>query len=234
MRDDRRRRIVAAMEIGTVQAAATDGSDLWARAFAVLYDPALWLGERAGLGALRRDLLGRASGRTVELGTGTGLNLRHYPDDLDELILTEPEAAMRARLARRLRRTRSRVRVLDASAERLPFADETVDTVVSTLVLCTVDAPDLALREIGRVLRPGGRLLFLEHVRAESPRLACWQDRLAGPWRRFAEGCHCNRATVELIRACGLELGQLQQASWRGMPPIIRPLIAGVAIKNDG
>lgn len=233
MRDDPRRRIVAVMEIGTVQASAPERSDLWARAFAVLYDPLLWVGERAGLGALRRDLLGRASGQTVELGSGTGLNLRHYPDDLDELILTEPEAAMRARLARRLRRTRSRARVLDASAQRLPFADETVDTVVSTLVLCTVEAPDRALQEIRRVLRPGGQLLFLEHVRAESPRLACWQDRLAGPWRRFAEGCHCNRATAELIRACGLKLGHVQTASWRAMPPIIAPLITGAATKND-
>jgi SAM-dependent methyltransferase len=234
MREDPRRRMVTVVESGTVQAAAPERSDLWARAFAVLYDPLLWVGERAGLGALRRDLLGRASGRTVELGAGTGLNLRHYPDDLSELILTEPEAAMRARLARRLPRTQSQVRVLDASAERLPFADETVDTVVSTLVLCTVDAPDLALREIGRVLRPGGRLLFLEHVRSESSRLAYWQDRLAGPWHGLAEGCHCNRATIELIRACGLELGHVQQASWRGMPPIIRPLITGVATKNDG
>lgn len=222
------------METCNAQAAAASGSDLWARAFAHLYDPFLWVGERAGLGALRRDLLGRASGRTVELGSGTGLNLRHYPEDLDELILTEPEAAMRARLARRLRRIRSGARVLEATAERLPFADETVDTVVSTLVLCTVEAPDLAVREIGRVLRPHGRLLFLEHVRAESPRLASWQDRLAGPWHRFAEGCHCNRATVELIRAYGLELGHVQRSSWRGMPPIVRPLITGVATKNGG
>lgn len=234
MRGDRHGRTVEFVDSGAVQAATPEGSDLWARAFAGLYDPLLWLGEKAALGALRRDLLGRARGRTVELGSGTGLNLRYYPDDLVELILTEPEAAMRARLARRLRRSRCRARVLDASAERLPFADESVETVVSTLVLCTVDAPDLALREIERVLRPGGRLLFLEHVRSESPRLASWQDRLAGPWRRFAQGCHCNRATLELIRACGLELGDVQEASWRGMPPIVRPLITGVAGKSDG
>jgi SAM-dependent methyltransferase len=234
MRDERRRRTVAVVQSGTLQAAATGGSDLWARAFAVLYDPFLWMGERAGVGALRRDLLGRARGRTVELGGGTGLNLRHYPDGLDELVLTEPEAAMRARLARRVDRGRIRARVLDASAERLPFADEAVDTVVSTFVLCTVESPDLALREIERVLRPGGRLLFLEHVRSESPRLAYWQDRLAGPWHRFAEGCHCNRATVELIRARGLKLGDVQETSWRAMPPIIRPLITGVATKSDG
>jgi SAM-dependent methyltransferase len=234
MRDDRPRRMVAAVKSGTAQATEADGSDLWAGAFAVLYDPFLWVGERAGLGGLRRDLLRRASGRTVELGSGTGLNLRYYPDDVDELILTEPEPAMRARLAHRLPGSRCAARVLDASAERLPFGDETVDTVVSTFVLCTVERPDLALREIERVLRPRGRLLFLEHVRAESPRLAYWQDRLASPWRRFAEGCHCNRATVELIRACGLELGDVREASWRAMPPIVRPLLAGAATKSDG
>ncbi len=233
MRDDRRRHIVAVVERVGVQTRATGDSDLWARVFALLYDPFLWAGERLNTGALRAALLSDASGCTVELGSGTGLNLRHYPEGLDELILTEPEPAMRARLARRLDRSRYRARVLEASAEQLPFADETVDTVVSTLVLCTVDAPDLALCEIRRVLRPGGRLLFIEHVRSESPRLARWQDRLAGPWRRFAEGCRCNRATVELIRACGLELVAVRQGSWRAMPPIVRPLITGVAINRD-
>jgi SAM-dependent methyltransferase len=207
---------------------------IWPRTFARIYDPVLWLGEKAGLGALRRDLLRRARGRTVELGSGTGLNLSHYPGGLDELILTEPEAPMRARLERRLRRSDGRARVLDAPAEQLPFADESVDTVVSTLVLCTVPAPDAALREIERVLRPGGRLLFLEHVRSESPRLARWQDRLERPWRRFAEGCHCNRATVELIRASGLELEDVRPARWRAMPPIVRPLVAGAASKASG
>lgn len=226
------RRTVEFVSSGAVPSAAVEGSDPWARVFAALYDPLLWMGERAGMGARRRDLLGRARGRTVELGSGTGLNLGHYPDGLDELILTEPEPAMRTRLARRLRRSRRRARVLDASAEQLPFADETVDTVVSTLVLCTVDDPDPVLQEIERVLRPRGQLLFLEHVRSESPRLANWQDRLAGPWRRFAEGCHCNRATLELIRAGGLELEDVQETSWRGMPPIVRPLILGVATKS--
>ncbi|MET8423946.1 class I SAM-dependent methyltransferase [Nocardia sp. NPDC004860] len=220
------------MSSDAVPAAAAEGSDLWARAFATLYDPLLWMGERAGMGTRRRNLLSRARGRTVELGSGTGLNLGYYPDGLDELILTEPEAAMRTRLARRLRRSRHHARVLDASAEKLPFADGTVDTVVSTLVLCTVDDPDPVLREIERVLHPRGQLLFLEHVRSESPRLSAWQDRLAEPWRRFAEGCHCNRATLELIRASGLELEDVQEMPWRAMPPIVRPLITGVATKN--
>lgn len=234
MQHEPRRRTVESVENGTGERTAAQGSDSWARVFAAMYDPLLWLGEKVTLGALRQDLVGRAEGRTVELGSGTGLNLRYYPGDLDELILTEPGAAMRARLGQRLRRTRRRARVLDASAEHLPLADDTVDTVVSTLVLCTVEAPDLALREVGRVLRPGGRLLFLEHVRSRSPRFAAWQDRLSGPWRRFAEGCHCNRATDELIRECGLELESMAGASWRGMPPIVWPLIIGVATKGEG
>ena len=99
---------------------------------------------------------------------------------------------------------------------------------MSTLVLCTVEHPDLALAEIARVLRPGGQLLFIEHVRAESPALAWWQDRLLGPWRRFACGCRCNRATVELMRACGFEVNASRSA-WRAMPPIVRPLMSGRA-----
>lgn len=231
MRTDDPGRTVEPVSSGAVPAVAVEGSGLWARVFAALYDPLLWWGERSGMADRRRDLLGRARGRTVELGSGTGLNLRYYPDDLDELTLTEPEAAMRTRLTRRLARGRDRARVVDAAAERLPFEDETVDTVVSTLVLCTVADPDPVLREIERVLRPRGQLLFLEHVRAESPQLARWQDRLAGPWRRFAEGCHCNRATLELIRARGLELGEVRETSWRRMPPIVRPLIMGAATK---
>ena len=205
------------------------GSAAWARAFAVLYDPFVWVGERLGMRARRRELLSRVHGRTLEIGTGTGLNLPHYPDDVSELILAEPDAAMRARLEKRLSGSGVQARLIDAPAERLPFADASIDTVVSTLVLCTVDAPDLALREIARVLRHDGRLLFIEHVRADSPRLARWQDRMVGPWRRFARGCRCNRATEQLIGACGLELEPVSTASWRAMPRIVRPLITGQA-----
>ena len=205
------------------------GDSAWARAFALLYDPFVWVGERAGLRGHRKLLLSRARGCTLEIGSGTGLNLPHYPDDLAELVLAEPDAAMRARLEKRLSRTGRLTRLIDAPAEHLPFPDGSLDTVVSTLVLCTVDGPDAALREIARVLRPDGQLLFLEHVRSESPTLARWQDRLARPWRSFARGCRCNRATVELILTCGLKLDQAVDASWHGMPPIVRPLIVGRA-----
>jgi ubiquinone/menaquinone biosynthesis C-methylase UbiE len=209
--------------------APDERSPAWARTFAAVYDPFLWVSERAGLRAQRQDLLTRAQGTTVEIGGGTGLNLPHYPHDLDQLVLTEPDPAMRARLDMRLRRTGRSARLVDSPAEQLPFGDRSVDTVVSTFVLCTVDAPDLVLTEIARVLRPDGQLLFIEHVRSESPILARWQDRLAQPWRRFACGCRCNRATAELIATCGLELDDVHTASWHGMPPIVRPLIAGRA-----
>jgi SAM-dependent methyltransferase len=224
--------IVVVVDTEITHVESLGGSHAWARAFAALYEPVLWVGERAGLRKHRKELLKRSAGCTIEVGAGTGLNLAHYPEDLDGLVLVEPDAAMRRRLTERLARSCRRARLVDAPAEQLPFPDGTLDTVVSTFVLCTVDAPDLALQEIARVLKPDGQLLFIEHVRSDSPSLARWQDRLANPWRRFARGCRCNRATAELMVACGFELEELGVAAWRAMPPIVRPLIVGRARKT--
>jgi ubiquinone/menaquinone biosynthesis C-methylase UbiE len=207
---------------------APPSSSKWARIGAVLYDPFVWVAELAGMRRSRRALLAQASGRVLEIGAGTGLNLSHYLDEIDELVLVEPEPAMREQLTQRIRRAGSRAAVVDAPAEALPFADGSFDTVVCTLVLCTVSAPDGALGEIGRVLRPDGQLLFIEHVRAESPTLAYLQDRLREPWRRFACGCRCDRATVELMRSCGFQV-HARQSYWHAMPPIVRPLVSGRA-----
>lgn len=207
------------------------GSGPWGRLFAGIYDPFLWAGELAGMRSRRRDLLALARGRTLELGSGTGLNLPYYPGDLDELILTEPAAPMRARLEKAARRGTRTVTILDAPAERLPVDDASLDTVVSTLVLCTVDQPAVVLDEIKRVLRPGGRLLFLEHVRADSAWLAAWQDRLERPWRRLAEGCRCNRATEQLIEAAGFSIQHRSDETWRAMPAIVRPIVSGSATR---
>ena len=206
---------------------------LWPAVFAAVYDPFLALGELTGLRRHRRRVLAHARGRVVELGAGTGLNLRHYPDGLEALILVEPDRAMRRRLERRLRRAGRAAEIVDAAAERLPLPDRSVDTVVSTLVLCTVDDPRQALEEIARVLRPDGELLFVEHVRSGSSWLARLQDGLAGPWRRFAGGCRCNRATVDQMRACGFE-PDAAPASWHAMPPIVRPLAVGRARLASG
>jgi ubiquinone/menaquinone biosynthesis C-methylase UbiE len=229
MRNGHASRTIAVVNTCITESTPSAESPAWARGFAAVYDPFLWLGERAGARTLRKELLGQARGRTIEIGSGTGLNLAHYPNDLDELVLAEPDAAMRSRLEKRLHHSNRRVRIIDAPAERLPFSDASVDTVVSTFVLCTVDAPDLALDEIVRVLRPDGQFLFLEHVQSASPTLAAWQNRLAEPWCRFARGCRCNRATAHLITASGLMLDDIHEGSWRAMPPIVRPLIAGRA-----
>jgi ubiquinone/menaquinone biosynthesis C-methylase UbiE len=201
-------------------------SSAWLRVLALVYDPFLWLGELTGMRRRRRALLADARGHVVEIGAGTGLNIAHYPDGIAGLELVEPEPAMRRRLARSLRRQRRVAQIVDAPAERLPLSDASVDTVVSTLVLCTVEDPERALREIARVLRPDGQLLFIEHVRAGSRFLAACQDHLLEPWRRFAGGCRCNRPTVELMRACGFEVAA-ESVVWRGMPPIVRPLVVG-------
>ncbi len=229
MRTRRPSRMIARMKHEVTDAIPAQRSTAWARTFAVVYDPFLRAGERAGVRALRKQLVGQARGFTVEVGCGTGLNLPYYADELDELVLAEPDGPMRSRLDKRVRRSGRRARVLDAPAERLPFADQSVDTVVSTFVLCTVDDPDLALREMTRVLRRDGQFLFLEHVHSSSPRLAAWQDRLAAPWQKFARGCRCTRATAELISTAGLAVDDLREETWRAMPPIVRPLIAGRA-----
>jgi ubiquinone/menaquinone biosynthesis C-methylase UbiE len=217
-------------EIASTELKASPSSAAWLRILARLYDPFLWLGEIAGMRRRRSILLGGARGRVVEIGAGTGLNIPHYPDGIAELVLIEPEPGMRRRLARRLQRHGRGARIVDAPAECLPLADASVDTAVSTLVLCTVNDPERALREIARVLRPDGQLLFIEHVRASSRFLAACQDNLLQPWRRFAGGCLCNRPTVELMRACGFAVAA-DDVVWRGMPRIVHPLTAGRATR---
>jgi ubiquinone/menaquinone biosynthesis C-methylase UbiE len=201
---------------------------LWGACCAALYDPFLALGERRGMAALRRDLLSSACGRVLEVGAGTGRNLSAYPCGLDALVLTEPDPSMLARLRRSVRRSGRDARVVAAGAEALPFADASFDTVVSTMVLCTVDRPDAAASELRRVLRPGGRLLFIEHVRAGDAKLARRQDRLAAAWRMFAAGCNCNRDTMAVLRGQFATVGA-RTAVWRGMPRIVAPLLVGHA-----
>jgi ubiquinone/menaquinone biosynthesis C-methylase UbiE len=217
-------------DITTPELQASPPSAAWLPILALLYDPFLWLGEIAGMRRRRKALLGNARGRVVEIGAGTGLNIAHYPDGVAELVLTEPDPAMRRRLARGLQRHGRVARIVDAPAERLPLADASVDTVVSTLVLCTVNDPKRTLDEIARVLRPDGQLLFIEHVRASSRFLAACQDSLLQPWRRFAGGCRCNRPTVELMRACGFAVAA-DDIVWRGMPAIVHPLMVGRATR---
>jgi ubiquinone/menaquinone biosynthesis C-methylase UbiE len=140
----------------------------------------------------------------LEIGGGTGANLSHY-QDVNRVVVAEPDPFMRRRLTRKLEDARVPIEVSTAGAEELPFSDRSFDTVVSTLVLCTVPDQVSALDEIRRVLRPGGRLLFIEHVRAAGS-TARWQDRLEPLWRRLLGGCHPNRDTVAAIEEAGFEI----------------------------
>jgi ubiquinone/menaquinone biosynthesis C-methylase UbiE len=201
----------------------------WGRAFSALYDRCLKATEEAGLHQMRRELLAEATGKTIELGAGTGLNLDLYPDAVSELALVEPDPHMVKQLRARVAGSVRAATIAEAGAERLPFPDDSFDTAVATLVFCTIPDPVAALSETARVLRPGGRLLFLEHVRAEDPGLARWQDRLERPWRFLGDGCHCNRDTPATISASGFRLDRLQRGRLPKSPPIVRPLAQGVA-----
>ncbi|HEV7134282.1 MAG TPA: class I SAM-dependent methyltransferase [Gaiellaceae bacterium] len=206
----------------------------WNRVFAIAYDPFLWWAERRGMAALRRTLLAEAEGRVLEIGAGTGLNLEHYGPAVAEIELLEPDALLHPRLRRRLAAAEVRGSITTSGAEALPFPDASFDAVVSTLVLCTVPDPAAAVAEIVRVLRPGGRFFFIEHVRGiEGSRTAAWQARLHRAWHAFACGCHANRDTRRLIDASPLHVGDVTEGRWRGMPPIVHPLIVGTATRSS-
>jgi ubiquinone/menaquinone biosynthesis C-methylase UbiE len=199
---------------------------LWDRVFAAGYDRLMARTEDAGMRDRRRDLLASASGRAVEIGAGTGANVGLYPEAVTELFFTEPGEAM----ARRLRDKAGRqAQVVIAGAGELPFEDASFDTAVSTLVLCTVPEPDAALREIRRVLRPGGRLLFLEHVRSDDPAQARRQDRLAPVQRCIGHGCNPNRDTAAAIERAGFRVERLEHGHVPKAPGYLRPLIQGAA-----
>jgi ubiquinone/menaquinone biosynthesis C-methylase UbiE len=172
------------------------GDRLFAAAYARLVAT-----ESEVMRAWRQWVASRAHGVVVELGAGTGANLAWYRD-VERLVLVEPSPAMRARLAP----VAGGAEVVAATADALPLPDGSVDAVVATLVLCSVPDLPAALAEVRRVLRPGGSLLLLEHVRAANPRAARWQDRIAPAWCRIAQGCHPNRDTLATVAAAGFHV----------------------------
>lgn len=204
---------------------------LYARIFASAYDRFMAAAEKAGMADLRHRVLAPASGHTVEIGAGTGLNIEHYPPAVTELVLTEPSEPMVRKMEAKLPENRYGVYVVTGAAESLPFDDESIDTVTGTLVLCTVDHPSRAVEEIARVLRPGGQYLFLEHVRSDDPKLAAWQDRLHWPWLKFGNGCHCNRDSLATIEASPLAVDHAEHGDMPKNIPIVKPLVWGRAAK---
>lgn len=203
------------------------------RAFAWFYPRLVERAENAGQRETRRELLATAEGRTLELGAGSGLNLPHYTARVSELVITEPSPHMLEHLRRELAASPARAgstELIQAGAEELPFPDDSFDTVVATYVLCTIPDPARALGEVARVLRPGGRYLFLEHVHAgEGTLLGRVQDLVEVPHRYIAAGCHPNRRTEQLIERSPLELERLEHGRQPRSIPTVRPTILGSA-----
>ena len=198
--------------------------------FALVYDRQMAKTEQAGLGTLRHDLLAGLSGHVLEIGGGTGANLPSYGPGVESLTITEPEPPMLRRLERKVGAETRAIKVLRAPAEDLPFNDGTFDVVVSTLVLCGVDDQPRALREVRRVLRPGGKLVFFEHVRGDDPRTARLQDRMN--WlNRLLVCCECNRPTLRTIQETGFTITGIEHTDLPRAPKFARPSIRGTAIK---
>jgi ubiquinone/menaquinone biosynthesis C-methylase UbiE len=176
----------------------------------------------------RRKLLAPAQGRVLEVGAGTGFNARYYPEGVGDVTLTDELGGMLRRAERRADEAGRRVETVTAPVERLPFEDESFDTVVGSLLLCSVDDQDAALAEIRRVLKPGGRYLFLEHVRSDDPKVARRQDRWERVWGIVAMGCHPNRDTLPRIESA-FAVDEVERSELPEGPSLIRPYVLGRA-----
>jgi SAM-dependent methyltransferase len=206
------------------------------RAFAWYYPRLMGVSERAGGAALRERALGAATGWTLEIGAGNGYNLSHYTAAVTELVVTEPSphmvALLRARLAATPPPTQS-WQLVQTGAEALPFPDATFDTVTGGYVQCTIPRPELAIAEITRVLKPGGRYLFIEHVRARAGSLLGRVQDLIEPLHVYiAAGCHPNRRTEELLRGSALCVEWLEHTTLPMSSPSVRPVLLGAARKR--
>ena len=202
--------------------------NLFGRVYARCYDHFMDQMDRAGAAEHRRRLVEEAGGEVLEIGAGTGKNLPLYWA-AERVVALDPDPAMRARANEAAREARVPVEVVEGDAMVLPFPDASFDTVVFSLVLCTVPDIERALAETRRVLRAGGTLRFYEHVRAADPRLARWQDRLERPWGWVGRGCHPNRDTMAEVTRAGFNLLSLEEFDFPAMPPIVRPHVIGLA-----
>jgi ubiquinone/menaquinone biosynthesis C-methylase UbiE len=176
--------------------------------------------RQKNLAAYRNRVVSAAEGRVLEIGIGSGLNLPFYSSNARQVIGLDPSPKLLA-MTRRASRSDSRsVELIEGSAESVPLEDASADTVVTTWTLCSIPDAPRALRDMRRVLRPGGRLLFVEHGRAPDPKVVWWQDRLTPVWKRVGGGCHLNRAIGTLIEDAGFQLDRLETGYMRGPKPM--------------
>ncbi len=203
--------------------------------FAATYNWLLSIPEQLLLGQIRRYIAGEVMGQVLEIGVGTGANFRYYANGVEQVVAIEPDPYMLQKAAEEAARLGRDVEFCRCPAEALPFADRSFDTIVITLVLCTVVDQAAAFAEMKRVLKPGGTVRFLEHVRSAGAWGAWVQDLLTPTWRRLGAGCHLNRPTAENMQAAGFEIVEMQ----RKQVPLL-PLIFGVTrpkgrtLRQDG
>jgi ubiquinone/menaquinone biosynthesis C-methylase UbiE len=176
----------------------------------------------------RRRVVPAATGRVLEIGVGSGINFRFYPDDTTSIVGIEPSAKLLSMAQSATANAGVPVELIEGSAEAIPIDDRSVDTVVSTWTLCSIPDVQRALHEIRRVLRPDGRLLFVEHGQAPEPSVSRWQHRLTPLWKRLAGGCHLDRPMDTLIRGAGFEIDRLDTGYMEG-PKVLTFLYEGVA-----
>ncbi|MBI3568880.1 MAG: class I SAM-dependent methyltransferase [Gemmatimonadetes bacterium] len=200
---------------------------------ASIYDRWMRPAETACLVEWRAALVRGLAGDVLEIGAGTGAMLAHYPSTITRLVLVEPDRHMRRRLEARCRAMAwPHAEVSDAAVEQMRLPDHSFDAVVCSLVLCSVPSMSAALDEVFRVLKPGGRFCFLEHVAAEKTSTCyAWQRRLEPAWRLCAGNCHLTRDTEHAICAAGFQAEQITRESLRKAMPLMRPSIRGIARK---
>ncbi|MGJ9457331.1 class I SAM-dependent methyltransferase [Oceanobacillus sp. CF4.6] len=178
--------------------------------FSKMYDSFMKPLEKSRIGNIRKHLVSQQMGILLEIGSGTGANFRYYKQ-AEKVVAVEPDAAMMEQSFTRVKEATVPIELVNASGEWLPFEDNSFDAAVGTLVLCTIPDPNRALKEIRRVCKPGVPILFLEHVRTDSPLLGPLQDWLAPLWKRLCDGCHLNRNTLELIQQNGFEVIKVEK-----------------------
>lgn len=181
---------------------------------------------------LRTELLAPTHGDVLELGIGTGLNLPHYPTTIRELHAVDPANLLPNIVASRRTRVSFPVHIQQHQAEALPYPDHRFDCVVSTWTLCTIPDPVRALQEVGRVLKPGGTFLFLEHGRSDDQKVATWQDRLNPVQNVVGCGCNLNRRIDQLIGRAGLNITQLQRFTMKDVLRLGGEMYRGAASRE--
>jgi len=181
----------------------------------------------------RKRSLAGVKGAVLEVGFGSGLNLPYYPGTVTKVVGVDPSQTSAQLARKRIAAASFPVEFVSLSAEKLPIADASFDSVVSTFTLCTIPDVAGALREMRRALKPEGRFYFVEHGHAEDPRVARWQERLNGIEQKMFGGCHLNRDISALIRQAGFEIERLDHAYLKGAPKFAGFLYRGVARRVD-